>query len=53
MPMKTTNIEDNFESPDDISDEELLMLNERVEEYQKDPSKGKDLKEVERLLKSK
>ena len=44
---------ETFEEAEAIPDEELLLLNERVEEYRKDPSKGKDLSEVEKLLKGK
>jgi uncharacterized protein YydD (DUF2326 family) len=42
-----------FEEEDIISEEELLVLNERVEEYRKDASKGKSLQQVKDLLKSK
>ena len=44
---------ETFEELENIDEEELKMLNERVEEYRKNPSKGKDLKEVELLLKNK
>jgi hypothetical protein len=33
-----------------IDDDELQLLNERVEEYRKDPSKAKNLNEVRDLL---
>ena len=41
---------ETFEESETISEEELQMWNDRVEEYRKDPSKGKDLKDVELLL---
>ncbi len=41
---------ETFEEPDTISEEELQMLNDRVEEYHKDPSKGKDIKDMELIL---
>ena len=44
---------ETFEEEETISEEELQMLNERVEEYRRDPSKGKNLEEVKTLLKSK
>jgi hypothetical protein len=44
---------ETFEEEEIISEEELQVLNERVEEYRKDPSKGKDFQEVKDLLKSK
>jgi|GEM_PF-2962216 Xaa-Pro aminopeptidase len=39
-----------FEELETISEEELQMLSDRVEEYRKDPSKGKDLKDMELIL---
>ena len=54
--LRTTKFEsdiETFEENDAISNEELQMLNERVEGYRKDPSKAKDLQEVRQLLKSK
>jgi hypothetical protein len=44
---------ETFEESDTISGEELNVFNERVEEYRKDPSKGKDLQEVKKILKGK
>jgi hypothetical protein len=42
-----------FEEPDTISNDELKVFNERVEEYRKNPSKGKNLQEVKEMLKDK
>lgn len=42
-----------FEEPENISEEELQVYNDRIEEYRLDPSKGKSLQEVKELLKSK
>jgi hypothetical protein len=39
---------ETFQEDETISDEELQMLNERVEQYKKDPSKGKDLQEIKK-----
>ncbi len=51
----STKFEDKVETieDDDLTSEEVSMLNERVEEYRRDPSKGKSFEEVNELLKKK
>ncbi len=54
--LHSTKFEDKIESyeeGDDLSDEQVKVFNERVEEYRRNPSKGKSLEEVNELLKNK
>lgn len=38
---------------DEFTSEEITMLEERLEEYRKDPSKGKTLEEVKEFMRTK
>ena len=48
---KFQNEVETFEEPETITDGELDILNERVAEYQKDTSKGKDAEAIKKMLK--
>jgi len=44
---------ESYIEDDDLDDEELQLLEERVEEYRKDPAKAKSLDQVKELLRNK
>jgi hypothetical protein len=54
--LKETKFESSIETfieEDDLSSEELHMLEERIEEYRRDPTKATGITEVRELLKKK
>jgi len=55
--LQNTDFQDEIETfeddEDSLSDDEILMLNERLEAYKQNPDSGLDFEEVTTLLKSK
>lgn len=50
---KFEDVIESFEEGDDLTDDEVKVFNERVEEYKRNPSTGKSLQEVNEFLKKK